>query len=45
MAVLEALPGYNGARDEANITMLLRLVAGHQRSTEPGAAADRAGGE
>jgi hypothetical protein len=28
LAVLEALPQYNGARDEANIIMLRRLVAG-----------------
>jgi hypothetical protein len=28
LVVLEALPGYNGARDEANIVMLRRLVAG-----------------
>ena len=28
LAVLEALPRYNGAKDEANIVMLGRLVAG-----------------
>ena len=28
LVVLEALPGYNGSRDEANIVMLRRLVAG-----------------
>jgi hypothetical protein len=28
LAVLEALPGYNGARDKANIAMLRRLIAG-----------------
>jgi hypothetical protein len=28
LVVLEALPGYNGARDEANIVMLRRLVPG-----------------
>ena len=28
LVVLEALPGYNGGRDEANIVMLRRLVAG-----------------
>jgi hypothetical protein len=44
LAVLEALPKYNGARDEANIAMLRRLVAGEQRPAEPEAAADRAGG-
>jgi hypothetical protein len=28
LSVMEALPGYNGARDEANIVMLRRLVSG-----------------
>jgi hypothetical protein len=28
LVVLEALPGYNGSRDEANIVMLRRLLAG-----------------
>jgi hypothetical protein len=28
LVVLELLPGYNGSRDEANIVMLRRLVAG-----------------
>jgi hypothetical protein len=28
LVVLESLPGYNGTRDEANIVMLRRLVAG-----------------
>lgn len=28
LVVLEALPGYNGPRDEANIVMLRRLIAG-----------------
>jgi hypothetical protein len=28
LLVLESLPGYNGSRDEANVVMLRRLVAG-----------------
>jgi hypothetical protein len=37
LVVLEALPGYNGERDEGNIVMLRRLLG---EPAEPGAAAD-----
>jgi Probable zinc-ribbon domain len=37
LAVLEALPGYGGATDEANIAMLRRLVAGNESDAELGA--------
>jgi hypothetical protein len=36
LAVLEALPGYNAARDKANIKMLRRLIAKVQRAAERG---------
>ena len=44
LAVLEALPGYGGATDEAAIGMLRRLVSEGGSTAEPGPAPDRAGG-
>jgi len=38
LGVLEALPGYNGATDEANATMVRRLIAELQKPADPGAA-------
>ena len=42
LAVLEALPGYNGKWAQGEIAMLRRLVPAEQRHAEPGAAADPA---
>ena len=43
LVVLEAMPRYNGVRDEANIVMLRRLVVPEQRHAEPSATVDGGG--
>jgi Probable zinc-ribbon domain len=40
LEVLESLPGYGGANDEASITMLRRLIAEVERHAEPDGAPD-----
>jgi Probable zinc-ribbon domain len=44
LEVLESLPGYGGANDEANIARVRRLIAGTLGPAEPDGAANQAGG-